>query len=201
MPTVTTDAQLCNLALGLVGQRQFIDNLAEASTEAQCCAVYFGPTRDEVLAAYPWRWATKRSTLALTTEERTGWGFAYAAPADMVAARYIWAGQRAPGSGKDIPFATELNDAGDGMLILCDIEDAELVYTRTAPSIGLWPPHFVKAVAHQLAVYLAGTLPVKPELMPRFQQAAYSALLTAAALDANAGKADQPADSEFIRVR
>lgn len=201
MPTVTTEAQLCNLALGLVGQRQFIDRLDENSTEAQVCDVFFAATRDEVLARFAWRFASRRSVLALTTETRNGWGFAYASPADLVVARYIWSGQPTPGAGQEIPFTKELNDAGDGLLILTDMEEAELVYTRTAPSIGLWPAHFVKAVAAQLAVYLAGALPVKPELMPRLQQAATQALLTAAAVDANEGKAGQPADSEFIRER
>jgi hypothetical protein len=201
MAAVTTVARVCNLALGLVGQRQFIDNLTENSTEAQVCAVYYESTRNELLQAWHWRFATKRAVLALTTETRTGWGYCYAAPADMLTPRRIWDGQREPGAGEAIPFGWELNDAASGHLVLTDMEQAELIYTAEFTNVALWPPLFVKAVAAQLAVYLAGALPVKPELMPTLQRNATLALQTAAAHDANAATRDTEADSEIIRER
>ncbi len=201
MPAVTTEAQVCNLALGLVGQRQFIDRLDEATTEADVCNRFYASTRDELLEVHHWRFATKRAVLALTTETRSGWGYCYAAPSDMLKAQRIWDGQREPGAGERIPFTLELNDAAGGHLILTDLENAELVYTVALETVALWRPLFVKAVAAQLAVYLAGALPVKPQLIPMLQQGARLALQQAQAADANEGQRDEAADSELIRER
>lgn len=201
MAARTTEAQVCNLALGLVGQRQFIDDLTEDSTEAQVAAQYFESTRNELLEAYHWRFATKRAVLAETTETRTGWGYCYSAPSDMLKPQRIWDGNRRPGAGEAIPFAFELNDAGSGHLILTDMAEAELIYTVELATVALWPAAFVKAVAAQLAVYFAGALAVKPQLWPSLERGAVMALQRAAALDANAGQADPEPDSEIIRER
>lgn len=201
MPAVTTEHQVANLALGLIGQRQILDSLNEDSTEAQMAKLYFASTRNELLEAWHWRFATQRTALALTTETRSGWSYCYAAPAAMLVAQRIWNGTREPGAGEVIPFTRELNDAGDGMLILTDQADAELLFTRELTTVALWPSAFVRAVSAQLAVYLAGALPVKPELMPGLQRAATLALQAAAAKDANEAVRDAAADSEFIRER
>ncbi|PZR17528.1 MAG: hypothetical protein DI536_04235 [Archangium gephyra] len=201
MAALTTAEAVCNLALGLVGQRQFIDRLDEPSTEAQVATVYYEQTRNKVLAAFRWRFATQRAVLALTAETRSGWTFAYAAPAKMLVAQRIFDGNRNPGEGEEIPFAKELNDAGDGYLILTDQPDAELIFTRELTTVALFPPHFVDALAAHLAVCFAGALPVKPQLMPGFQMAAERSLLTAAAIDANEAVADPAPESKTIRIR
>ena len=203
MAAVTTEHQVANLALGLIGQRQILDSLNEESTEAQVAKLYFASTRNELLQSFAWRFATKRAVLALTTEEREGWTYCYAAPSDLLieGAARIWDGDREPGAGGRIPFSIELNDADDGLLILTDQPEAELIYTREHRTVALWPPLFVKALAAQLAVYMAGALPVKPEMMPSLQRSATLALQVAAAASANAAQRDEAADSEFIRER
>jgi hypothetical protein len=194
----TTPAQITNLALGAIGQRQLIDLLTEDSPEAAAAQVYYEQARLEVLSSWWWKFATKRQVLALTGDERTDWAFCYATPSDCLVARYIWNGRAAP---TNIPFDKELDDAGTGLVILTDQEDAELVYTAKAPPIGLYPPHFVRAFALHLATYLANMLPVRPELGNNLNQRATFALQTAQKLDANEGKQDEKPDSEFTRVR
>lgn len=202
MPSASlSEASICNLALGLVGQTQFVDSLDEATKAAEVAKTYFAATRDELLAAYRWRFATKRQALAPTLQVRAGWTYAYAAPADMLVPQCIWPGMRNPGRGEEVPFAVELNDAADGQLILTDWEDAELKYTVALTRVALFPPYFVAALAAQLAVYFAGALPVKPQLMPGLQSAAQLKLQTAAAIDANQATRDEEAESEFIRAR
>lgn len=207
MPAVTTVAQVANLALGLIGQRDFLDGINEDSAEAIAVSTFFASTRNELLATWHWRFATKRVVLAIAADSagepqvRSGWGYCYAAPTDMLVAQRIWDGHREPGEGERIPFAKELNDAGTGLLLLTDKADAELIYTVELTTIALWPPLFVKAVAAQLAVYLAGSIPSKSELMPALQRAATLALQTAASRDANEAVRDALADSETIRER
>lgn len=194
----TSAAQVANLALGAIGQRQLIDSLTEDSPEAASASLYFDQSRLEVLSAWHWKFATKRATLALSTETRSDWAFCYVAPSDMLVARCIWNGRLGE---SNIPFTKELSDDGTSVLILTDQASAELVYTAKAPALGLWPPHFTSAVALRLASYMAAMLPVNPALSTALDRRAIVALLAASRLDANEGKADVPADSEFIRVR
>lgn len=201
MPAASTDAEVCNLALELVGSRQFIDRLDEASAEAECCARVFKPLRNELLEAWPWRFAEKRAVLALTTETRSGWGYCYAMPADCLTPRRIWTGERRPGAGGLVAFSMELNDAGTGHLICTDMADAELVYTVELRAVGLWPGYFVKALAAAIAVPLGGALMSKPQMLPMLEQGAQLALRRAAALDASKAEQDPEPDSEWIRER
>lgn len=207
MPAVTTVAQVANLALGLIGQRDYLDGVTEDSAEAIAVATFFASARNELLSRYHWRFATKRVVLAIAADGngdpqvRSGWGYCYAAPADMLVAQRIWDGQREPGEGERIAFGKELNDAGDGHLIVTDQANAELIYTVELATVALWPSLFVMAVAARLAVFLAGAIPSKSELMPGLQGAATQALLTAASRDFGEGQRDPPADSESIRVR
>lgn len=203
MATITTVAGVCNLALGMVGQRQLIDDIDEESNEAQACKLYYSTARDECLAAFPWSFATKRAVLALSTETRTGWDLVYVAPTDLLldGRRFVWDGSRSTPIDLRIPNALELNDADDGYLLLTDEPDAELVYTAQLNTVALWSNAFVKAVAARLAVDLALMLPVKPELSERLEPRARLALAHAAARDGNASTPDADPESESIRVR
>lgn len=201
MAAVTTPAQVCNLALAAVGSRQFIDDLGEATLEAEVCNRLFASVRNELLAAWPWRFATRRAVLGLTAEVRTGWGYCYTLPADCLVARRIWDGKRLPGAGQSIPFSKELNDAGGGFLLVTDQPQAELEYTAEVTTVALWPPHFVTAVAAVLATHLASALSVKPQVSELMMRRAQLALTRAAAVDANEAQRDEEPDSEFIRER
>jgi hypothetical protein len=201
MPAVTTEAEVCNLALGLIGHRQYIDDLGEQSAEAEACSVFFASVRDELLAKRDWHFASVTAQLALSTETRRGWGVCYVQPADCLEPREVDLENRNPARGEPPPFAKQLNDARSGWLICTDVEEAVLRYTARLTTVALWPPHFVKAVATELAMRLIGALPVKRTLMPAAQVAAEKAYLEAAAADENSGQRDEEPDAEWIRVR
>ena len=201
MAAVTAEHQVANLALGLCGQRQLLNSLAENSVEAELARAYLASTRNELLEAWEWRFARKAGALALTAETRPSWAYAYRAPVGMLKPRRIYNGQRVDGRGDRIPFDWELNDAGDGHLILTDQQDARLIWTAEVTTVALWPPLFVKAVAAQLAVYMAASIPLKPELSLALESRARLALQQAAAADANSAQADEETDAESIRVR
>lgn len=201
MAIITTEVQVANLALALVGQRQLIGSFTDQSVEAEMAALHFQQTRDELLEGWAWRFAMKRAALAVTTEVRSGWAFCYAAPAGMLKARQIYNGLREYGAGEQIPFTKELNDTDSGHLVLTDQPEAELFYTARITNIALWPAAFTKAVAAQLGVYMSPALPIRPEMIPMYEQRAARAFQVAAAQDANEWVRDQEADSEFIRER
>lgn len=202
MPAVTTDAQVANQALGFVGHRATINSLLEDSEQAIAASIHFATAKARVLEAFPWRWATKRQALAqLSGVTRDGWAYVHAAPADLLSvnsARKIEDGARQ--STDPLPFTVELNDSGSGFVVASDVPTPTLVYTRDVP-VALWPAHAVDALVAELAVRLALTLPVKPELAVRLQPLAELRLRQAMAVTANGEVRDPEPDPPAIRAR
>lgn len=197
-----TLAGTCNVALGLIGQKQFVTTLADNTPQAINCAVFFQKTRGEVLEAFEWRWATRRATLAvISTAARTGWEYVYAAPADMVRPRFIYAGTLTPSASQRVAYDIEDgNTDTTGRVILTDEEDAELVYVADL-GIGYFTQLAADAVSWQLAVYLCSCMPVKPAVAKGLQDEANRRLAKAIAADLrNEQKAQQP-ESDVILAR
>lgn len=220
-----TEAQICNLALLRVGQRQTIDSLNEATEPAQLCSVLYPAARDALLCRHPWRWATRHQVLAELTETRSGWAHVYALPTDCLEPRYIFSGIR-PGQGAvplssadllgvtavsmlpaingratQIPFSVEASVDGARRVLVTDWDDAELVYTAALEVVPVFPPLFCDALAWRLTADLALSLAVKPALAEAAEKYAAQALGRAAAADLNAAQPDPRPDSSYIAVR
>ncbi len=185
MSVVTSEARLCNLGLSLCGETQFIDSLTQAKAAAQICAVVYGPIRDALLAAHPWKFATLEALLAPTTEERLGWQFAYAAPANMLAAQYIGDGTPSVPADLRIPFTKARRANGSGLLILCNQPDATLWYTANDTAVALYEAPFVEAMTYALGARFALSISKKPALAEALKREAARLLLVAAAFDLN----------------
>ncbi len=202
MPSVSTEADICNLALGLLGVTQFIDSLNDSSTEAAACEVYYATTRDELLSHYDWSFARGRSLLGRLVETRDDWAGVYAAPPDMLVPRYIMSlRDRSPTEGSSIPFSMELSEDRQSRVILTDLTPAALVYTSSLTLPGLLPAYFVQALAAALAVPLAGALPVKTNLIPQLEQRANWKLDAAIAIDMKMEHPDLAARPELLSIR
>jgi hypothetical protein len=193
--------EICNIALLRAGCTETIDSLAESTEEAEAANVHYGPARDALLEEFSWPFATRRATLALSTETRTGWDYVYDLPGDCLAPRSIVGEFRTPGEGEEIPFAVELSDDGSTKLLLTDQENAVLSYTSQVESVGLFSPLFVDALAWRLASEFALALPVKPQVGMAMKQGYEAALLRAGASMLRQSKEDAAPDSEFIRER
>jgi hypothetical protein len=196
-----TEASICNVALLRVGQRQTIDSLEEATTEAMACKALYPFARDSLLEEVWWSWATKRQVLALTAETRTGWSYVYAFPSDCVTARYLSASVRFPAEDQTIPFAFEASDDGTARVLLTDQESAELVYTAGITNPNLWSAMARDALAWRLAADLVSALPVKPQLAAQALGMAARRALEAAAADRAQSQLDRPQLAEHLRAR
>lgn len=155
---MATVVSICNRGLSRIGHTISIQALdEEGSVEAEQSNLHFEDCRDEALEAFPWNFATKRATLAIVAgAERTDWEYVYALPTDCLAVRFlVREGVRNPSAAERVPFHIEANDAGDGRILVTDLEDAELVYTMKHVTPGVWPPAFVSALAWRLAAELA----------------------------------------------
>lgn len=203
MSAVTAEAQIANMALGAVGQRDLIDSLLEDTAQGLACNTYFATAKQKILEAHPWAWATKRQALALLSGvTREGYEYVHAAPADLLspkAARRIEDGARPP--VEPIPFLIELNVTGNAFVIASDVTTPTLVYTPRDVAVALWPASAIDALAAELAVRIALMLPVKPELARLLRPEAALKLREAMASDGNTGSPDVPPEAPWIRAR
>lgn len=76
---------ISNRALSKLGQPR-VNNITTTDTKAaRVINEMYDSLRDAVLAAYPWNFAGKRSTLAPDADAPVwGWGYAYTMPADFL---------------------------------------------------------------------------------------------------------------------
>lgn len=203
MSAVTTEAQVANMALGHCGQRDLIDSLLENSAEAIACRTFFATTKQSVLQELEWPWAQKRSTLALLSGVTVeGWTYAYAAPSDLLNAdcvHRIESGAQGP-DVSPIPFAIELNAAGNQLIIATDATTPDLVYTRDV-ALALWPAKAIEALAAALAVKVALMLPVDKVLARGLAPLAEQKMSEAKAASANAINQRPQPQAEVIRRR
>lgn len=157
---------------------------------------------------------------------RPGWVNAYQLPGDCLKPRYIFAGARptalAPasvypsiigplttvatiptfiGEVPEVPFTVEANDAGTGQILLCDLDNAQLVYTVALTVATVFPQPFIEALAWALAADLSLSLTKKPAVAQGLGQRAELEAHRAFATALNAQGADPRPDSEFVSAR
>lgn len=154
---VSSEVDICNEALLLVGINDEIDGLDEATAEAAACNRFYARCRDSVLETMPWPFATRRQELApLSGVEREDWEYVYALPEDCISPRAIVVeGAPTPAFDEMEELVIEANDAGDGIVLLSNVEDAELIYTGRIENVVAFPSLFVDALTWCLAGKLA----------------------------------------------
>lgn len=194
----TTVAQICNLSLLRVGVTRRITDITDDTVEGRACATLYEQCRDEVLEAFDWPFARNSVDLAVIEEFDEGeWGYSYRMPGDAIKLRYLVSGVR-----NDVdtpPFALTTDTIG--RLILTDIEDAEIVYTKRIEDPALFSPGFASVVAWRMAVDLAPALSKSSDWTTRAERM-YPASLSKASADALNGIIDDEAsDSEATRSR
>lgn len=190
-----SEVAVCNIALARMGTSAPIASLDEASAEAGACRVLYADTRDSVLAAAPWPFATRRALLAEVAapsdppyaDVTTGWAHRYALPADCLVARSVWSGERNP--LRPVPFAVE--HGATGRVLLTDQGDAQIEYTARIVEPVAFDPGFLDALAWHLAADLAIALKAKPEMEALCRQRYELALSRAAARARNEGESDR----------
>jgi hypothetical protein len=175
-----------------------------------------------------WKFATLRATLAIITgETRSDWIFVYALPANCLKARHLvlpggrspWLVQGYPYSyyqgattvagvspaAMTVPFDIEarVDDQGDiiGKVLLCDVEDAELVYTVRATNPQAFDPDFEAALEAYLGSKLALSLAKDPTRSRELMNEYLASCRKAGANSVNESQGDPPGASSFESSR
>lgn len=198
---MSSDIEICSIALSRVAVTKAIVSFTERSKEAEQCRVFYAPLRDLVLQAFPWPFAESTVPLADLGSPAPGWRFRYRYPADCLKVRDIvqpgW--RRALTSDQQIPYKIGY-DAG-GRVIHTDQPEAVCRFTYKVEDSTFFDPQFADVLAWRLAMDLALPLSAKPELQQYAGQQYQMALTLAEGSAFEESQDDPEPESEFITVR
>jgi hypothetical protein len=165
---VASEIDICNLALGTIGNAATVASFEEGSAEADYCRRFYPIVRDELMEKHDWNFATRRVALAQVTNPSSTWMYAYAAPSNMQRALAVLDPQASDddaeswlpaGTGSYTPQAYRLESAADGSpIILANQVDAVLRYTVLVTDAGRYPASVVMVLVPALASKLAGPI-------------------------------------------
>jgi hypothetical protein len=198
---MSSDVEICNIALSRVAHTQPIASLTEKSKAAELCRMFYGPMRELVLQAFPWPFAGSIVALADIGTPAPGWAYRYRYPADCLKVRNIVqpGTRRALTSDLEIPYQIGY-DAG-GRVIHTDQPGAVCRFTFKVEDSTFFDPQFADALAWRVAMELALPLSSKPDLQ-QFANQSYQMAMTLAEGSAFEESQDDPEpESEFITVR
>ena len=223
---MSTEVDICNLALAHLGDRATVASInpPEGSAQAEHCARFYPIARNALLEVHTWGFATTRAPLAQVAYAFPEWEYVYAAPSGMIqpiavlapstlddysqqyVAGYTPYGTSNTGVGSYAPqpYATEVDPANGQTLILTDLEGATLRYTYAATDPAQFSPLFVHTLSLLLASYLAGPLikgdagmSVSKEMEGRYTRS----LVAARNSDGNQSMIRVTQDTPWLKVR
>jgi hypothetical protein len=245
--TVTSPAQLCNLALLQVAARANLQSInpSDGTVAGDICTQLYQPTIDAFARAAHWNClrfqtgpigSTQPPPLQLIkaaagTPEAIAnpalaappqpWFYEYALPPDCLKARFLVplltptattppltsaGGSLFPALMPNvaIPFtvAVDVDAGGDELqVLLTNLSNAQLVYTRRLTNIALWDSQFVMGAKAALAVWLAPGLNGSVQLATAAMGIAKSMLDAARMSDGNEGPQVQDHVPDWISIR
>jgi len=194
------------MALSHLGSSLEIGNVeTERSGEAKACRRFYSDALLESLRDFPNPYLTVIEPLALVEDLRevdgAEWAFSYRYPADCSKAIRIPSGTRNDSNDSRIPYRI-ISDT-TGPLIMTDMEDATLEYSKKSDSPDKWAPDFVMAFSLLLAFYIAPRVTAGDPF--KLGERAYRAyFLSISKSKANAIGEQQPEkepDTDYIRSR
>lgn len=196
---MASSIEICNIALSQIGAN-VIQSFDSPTKEARTCKLLYASLRDEVLSDHDWNFARKRINLALSTETSSEWDFCYQLPIDCLAVRKI-VNPDGDEATMRIPFEVASNASGNRKLLLCNEENAELVYTARIEDANMYDALFVKALSYKIAQDLAQPLKGKLDLRSSMERAYLLTVSAAKAVAANQGQKDPDTSNVFTDSR
>lgn len=172
---------ICSAALLMIGADE-ITSFDDDSRAAKLCSSLYGTTRDELLQAYPWRFAIGQSRLAqLVATPLFGYRYAYQLPADIL---------RMIATAEGAPYSLQ------GGRLYTDMPAMEITYLYR-PDENHLPAYFIRAVELKLAEILAVALQEDLNKSTLMAQKAREQIVRARAVDAQQQPAQVPAFNQF----
>lgn len=176
--SVSTPADVVNLALGRIGYKGRIGSLFDGSEAAKHALDCYGQTRDEVLRARDWSFAGNNVIGTLLKQAPVGgyippnvwspaypalpWKYQYSYPVGALKIRTV---KRSPIFIPDFDPQPQRFDVNNDnsytpsqKVVLCDIPDAIILYTAQISDPQAWEADFIESLAAALGRRLAPVL-------------------------------------------
>lgn len=195
------EVKIYNMALNAIGNRDNVATTNENSREAEVCRLWYEPVRDFILRAAYWPstkafarlalQATRDDTEAWTSADpEPGYLYSYAAPADLLAPRYLT-------TYANFSFTTY----GSAKSIATNQDTAILCYTKQQPDVNLWDAQLQMAVALGLASFICGPLRAKPGMDAATRKQANDIIIEARVNTANTSQEYYESLPEWFTAR
>lgn len=171
--SITSPADVVNLALHNIGYKLRLANLYDGSEAANTALDIYAQTRDDALRDGNWSFAERNMVLELLKTAPANyfdaqwdpannppppWRFEYTYPTDCLRIRQVKLTPMLLFNPQPQPVLwTDINDPAytpPRRVIVCNIANAFLVYTGQVTDPALWPPDFVDALAAILGARL-----------------------------------------------
>ena len=182
-----TDVEICNLALGELGEYT-ISALTEQSKAARYCRRFYEPTVQELLREHPYRFARARATLAPDTDEpEFEWAYQHTLPATCL--RVFKVGRVA-----QVPYTIE------GRKLLTDEEAPEVYYVKRVPEAD-FDPLFVTALSLRIATRICMAMTDNATLYETLTKQTANALNAAKGVSGLEAPPEAERESEWVEAR
>ncbi len=187
---VTSNTEICNLALKALG----LDPIASLQSDTSQAGIIlrntWEATRDAILRAANWRCLLSRSASLARDAAAPSFGFsyAYALPPDCV---------------RVVEMSVDADYSVEGRLLLTNETEAYIryvAYDKAADSVARFDGHLVKALVAQLAVDIAPGLKAK-SFVPQLEVIARDRLAEAKVFSAIEARPKQAACTALLDVR
>lgn len=147
---------ITNVAMALLGEETIVSLTSNLGEKERKVNALFDITRDEVLQAFPWKFAKKQMSLGLLSQTPLyGYDYSYQVPSDCL--RIL-----------DLNNGCVFDRVGDA--IHTNEEEALVTYIRRVVDTGLWDSTFVNAFSSKLAMKLAESLTNSTSLQQTLKQ-------------------------------
>lgn len=185
--------QICNIALGRIGQRP-IAAFTDGTATSTLASVHYDPARQSVLRASPWRFATKRKQIAVLSDSPAwGWTYQYQWPDGALAILKV---------SSQPSFQDSARWESEGRQILTNISAPIYVkYTDDVTDTALFDPMFVDALAEYLASEIVFGITKRADLRKLHLTVYETKISDAEAVDRTEIVDEQPEADDFIVVR
>tara|TARA_R110002051_G_scaffold118355_1_gene192098 strand:- start:434 stop:1024 length:591 start_codon:yes stop_codon:yes gene_type:complete len=195
---MASEVDICNLALSHIGASATIASLTEQSEEAFHCNLLYADTRDTLLRAHPWGFATRHLALSDVGTPPGNWSYRYSYPNDCLFIREIL---QVTDNGDPIEYEVALSDAYNSRVILTNQESATLIYTYKASNTLVFDPMFVTSLAWKIASEVAMPLTRDEKRMTAAYQMYLSTLSEAKTFNSNESHIDRNKEASWISGR
>lgn len=191
---------VCNKALNYLEVTP-ISSLDENSIAAIRLKSVFDTVRDEVLAGFPWRFATFFEQPDLIADETIpGWAYLYAIPLKCLSIRKVFLDDTVP-DPEELDYRQCISPESLRAAIAVNETDPWIEYTRQVTDPKYWTAPFAGAFSLRLAAEVGAVLTGKPEKSTAALQQYVLMISEAKRLDANAEKVDLTKPSSYESAR